>query len=67
VKLWNMAMKQEMTTLQGHTAPVRDMAFSSEGNTPATASGVTTVRLWRAASFAETDVPAGADLFSSSR
>jgi WD40 repeat protein len=56
VELWNLTIRQEVLTLKGHTGQVGAIAFSSDGSTLATAGGSNaTVRVWRAASFPETD------------
>jgi WD40 repeat protein len=59
IRLWNLAIRQEVATLWGHTSQVGCITFSSDGNALATAGGDATVRLWRAAPFAETDAPGG--------
>jgi WD40 repeat protein len=59
LKLWDVATKRVVTNLPGDPGGVNSVAFSPDGNTLASDNG-TTVRLWRAASFAETDAPASA-------
>jgi WD40 repeat protein len=51
MKLWNVATKRLLLSLQGAGGR---MAFSPDGNTLAS-HGVDGIRLWRAATFAETD------------
>jgi WD40 repeat protein len=59
VKLWNLAIGQEVATLPEHTPPFSGVMFSPDGNLLISRSTQTNepVRLWRAASFAETDRP----------
>jgi WD40 repeat protein len=38
---------QKIRVLKGHTAPVRSVAFSPDGQTLATGSGDSTIKLWR--------------------
>jgi WD40 repeat protein len=67
VRLWNPGVDQEEATLTGHRDRVWALAFSPDGNLLATGSPDGTVRLWRAASLAETDAPPGASVARASR
>jgi WD40 repeat protein len=56
ITLWNMVSLQQVGTLNGHTEHLdpTGLAFSPDGNTLVSVSkGL--FRVWRAASFAETD------------
>ena len=52
IKLWNVATKQEMLTLQTHTTQVKSIAFSPDGNSLLTFGDGKTL-LWRAANLKE--------------
>lgn len=54
VRLWNLAVGQEVATLKGHST-IHAIAFSPDGSTLATASGDGTVCLWPAVSVQEAD------------
>jgi WD40 repeat protein len=54
ITLWNMASRQQVGTLNGHEETLHDLAFSSDGNTLVSVSKAQ-FRIWRAASFTETD------------
>ena len=54
ITLWSMDSFQQVGTLSGHNETVDDLDFSSDGNTLVSVSK-TQFRIWRAASFAETD------------
>jgi tricorn protease-like protein len=60
VKLWSVALWQEIATLREHSSEVGCLAFSSDGNTLFTGSGDATVRIWHAPSFAEVEPSAKA-------
>jgi WD40 repeat protein len=53
VKLWSVALWQEVATLREHSSEVGCLAFSSDGNMLFTGSGDATVRIWRAPTFQE--------------
>lgn len=53
VKLWSVALWQEITTLREHSSEVGCLVFSSDGNTLFTGSGDATVRIWHAPTFEE--------------
>ena len=52
IKLWNVATKQEMVTLQKHTPSVQHIAFSPDGNS-LLAFGDGKTLLWRASGLAK--------------
>ncbi len=53
VKLWNASTGKEITTLNGHSNEVWNVAFSPNGKTIASASGDNTVKLWNASTGKE--------------
>lgn len=48
VRIWNALTGETLVTYQGHTMPVRKLAWSPDGNTLASASDDQTVQLWEA-------------------
>ena len=46
VKIWGLAMNQELFTLTGHADPIRCVAFSPDGNTLASGCDDACIRLW---------------------
>ena len=50
-KLWDVAARKLIGTLQGHTSYVSSVALSPDGTTVATGSGDGTVRLWDSATL----------------
>ena len=46
VKLWDLVTQQDIATLEGHTAQVNSMSFSSDGSTLAIGAQDGTVKLW---------------------
>lgn len=58
VKLWNLATRQEVATLDGHERGVFATRFSPDGNAIVTADYGGTVRLWSALPFEEIDADA---------
>jgi WD40 repeat protein len=47
LKLWDVATRQQLTSLQGHKSAIFAVAFAPDGKTLATGSWDDTVRLWR--------------------
>jgi WD40 repeat protein len=54
--LWDTSSGQELLTLLGHSAPIRSLAFSADGQTLASGSEDGTVKLW--------DVDSGQELLT---
>ena len=46
IKLWDVATCQERDALRGHAGEVRSVAFSPDGETLASGSNDTTIKLW---------------------
>jgi WD40 repeat protein/serine/threonine protein kinase len=53
VRLWNLATKQEVACLKGHTDSIWTLTFAPDGKTVATCSRDGTVKLWNLAVQAE--------------
>jgi WD40 repeat protein len=49
IRLWDTISGQELTTLEGHAAPVNSLAFAPDSSTLASCSHDGAVRLWRGA------------------
>ena len=56
ITIWDLASKQEVATLAGHTRFLLALSFLPDGNT-LVSIGVDQIRVWRAASLEETDAP----------
>lgn len=54
MRLWDAATGQEALTLKGHTAGVKCLAFSPNGNRLASAGQDTTVKVWDTTTGLET-------------
>ena len=52
ITIWDLGSRQILVALEGHEAPVLDVAFLGDGDTLVSV-GDDQVRVWRAASFAE--------------
>ena len=50
IKLWDVASRQNIATLEGHTSWVRSVSFSPDGRTLASGSRDETIKLWDVAS-----------------
>jgi WD40 repeat protein len=53
VKVWDLASRQQITTLPGHTDEVQRAAFSPDSSTLATCSKDQTIRLWDVGTWTE--------------
>ncbi|MHB8519482.1 MAG: protein kinase domain-containing protein [Limisphaerales bacterium] len=59
ITLWDLASKQEVVTLAGHTRLLLALSFLPDGNTLVSV-GVDQIRVWRAATLQEADARGGA-------
>jgi WD40 repeat protein len=55
IRIWDLASRQEVAVLRGHTEPVRRLAFLPDGNSLVSVSR-DSIRIWRASALAEIDV-----------
>jgi WD40 repeat protein len=53
VKLWNLAIRQEVATLRGHRDGIFALSFTPDGHTLISGSRDKTIRLWPAPTFEE--------------
>ncbi len=65
VKLWNVALQQEMITLRGHKAPVLSMVFSPDGTRLISTGGDHKVIQWQALPFTHSGADETAEAFVS--
>ncbi|MDX2255489.1 MAG: WD40 repeat domain-containing protein [Pseudanabaenaceae cyanobacterium bins.39] len=47
IQLWNVETKELITTLSGHSKPIQDIAFSSDGNILVSCSKDGEIKIWR--------------------
>ena len=56
IKLWDVATRRELATLESQGSRFNGVRFSPDGNSLLAGNDAGTLHLWRAPSFAEIDV-----------